>query len=237
MPGLTETFAAKLTWSICECNVIVEGTSDVELLWLAAALYFEKHKAAILGDQIAVLAAGKADEGGVDGLNRRLNAARQIADADRGPDGSLRYRFIGLFDNDHAGRRAVEHACLFDRRLLLFRDLFLIYPRMSLANGADHADLRRRVETENAQCKGLDWEIEDFLSERLINDFALSNPSAIQSSRSLGGFTHWEFTREGKFQLHRFTKSNATLEDLQGIVQLIRALRDYCRLPIADIVA
>ena len=81
MPGLVESYAATLDWKISECNVLVEGTSDVSLMWLAAALYFERHKLPILGDRIAILAAGKGNEGGVDGLNRRLNAVRQIADA------------------------------------------------------------------------------------------------------------------------------------------------------------
>jgi hypothetical protein len=232
VPGLVEGFAATLGWRICECNVIVEGTSDVALLWHAAALYYERHQITILGDQIAILPAGQRDDGGVDGLNRRLNAARQIADADRGPDGALRYRFIGLYDNDRAGRRAIENACNFDRRLLRCGDLFLLYPVMPLASGADHAELRRRFDTHNAPFKGLDWEVEDLLSERLLLAFEHSHPTAVQDLRECGGRKHRELTREGKYRLHKFVTTEASLEDLVEVVKLIRALRDYFRLRI-----
>lgn len=227
-----EGFAATLGWKICKCNVIVEGTSDVALLWLAAALHHEKFGSAILGDHISILAAGKGDDGGVDGLNRRLNAARQIADADRGPDGELRYRFMGLYDNDRAGRRGIQNACNFDRRLLPYLDLFLLHPVMPLASGADHAELRRRFENQNSAFKGCDWEIEDFLSERLLVAFESARPSAIQGTRECGGRKHREFTRDGKFELHRFARDNCTLDDLIEVVRLIRALRDYNRLQI-----
>jgi hypothetical protein len=110
MPGLVESFAVTIGWRICECNVIVEGTSDVELLWLAAALYYRKYNTAVLGDRMSILPAGKGDNGGVDGVNRRLNAARQMADADRGPDGNLRHRFIGLYDR--VGLLLKTHASL-----------------------------------------------------------------------------------------------------------------------------
>jgi hypothetical protein len=236
MPGLVEAYAGTLGWKICECNVLVEGTSDVSLLWLAAALYFERHQAPILGDGIAILSAGRGNDGGVDGLNRRLNAIRQIADADRGPDGSLRYRFIGLYDNDRAGRQAISTACEFDRRLHQFSELFLLRPIMSLADGADHATLRRRFEQENAVYKGLDWEVEDLLSPELLAKFDDEKPRATLQEVTCGGRSHREFTREGKFELHDFASRNARLEDLIEVVKLIRALRDYHRLPIGHIV-
>jgi hypothetical protein len=233
--GLVEGFAATLGWNIRECNVIVEGTSDVTLFWLAAALHHERHNIAILGDRIAILAAGKGNDGGVDGVNRRLNAARQIADADRGPDGALRYRFIGLYDNDRAGRRAVDNACDFDRRLVRCADLFLLHPVMPLAQGADHGTLRRRFETENLKYKGLDWEIEDLVSQRLLLEFSKSEPNAVNGVTEIGGREHWEFTRDGKQKLLQFVEKQAKLEDLAEIVKAICALRDYFRLKIDHI--
>jgi hypothetical protein len=236
VPGLVESFGATIGWRVCACNVIVEGTSDVKLMWLAASLYFEKHKIPILGDRIAILAAGKGDEGGVDGVNRKLNAARQLADADRASDGSLRYRFVGLYDNDRAGRRAIESACRFDRRLLQYADLFLLCPVMPLAAGADHAILRRRFETENAPFEGLDWEVEDLLSSRLLADFERSKPGAVLSVNKCGGRVHRELTRDGKYQLHQFVKEAARLEDVIEVVRLLRALRDYFRLEVDHII-
>lgn len=235
MPTLVESFASTLGWNVRECNVIVEGTSDVEVFWLAASLYYQRHQTAILGDRIAILPAGKRNDGGVDGVNRRLHAARQIADVDRDRDGGLRFRFIGLYDNDRAGRRAIDIACNFDRRLLRYGDLFLLHPIMPLAHGADHVELRRRIETENAPFKGLDWEIEDLLSERILSDFEAKHTNAIQNIRECNGRKHRDFSPDGKMQLRKFL-GGASLEDVIEVVKLIRALRDYLRLKADHIV-
>jgi hypothetical protein len=168
-------------------------------------------------------------------LNRRLNVARQLADADRGADGSLRYRFVGLYDNDRAGRRAIENACAFDRRLLRYEDVFLLHPIMPLASGSDHATLRRRFEQENNHFKGLDWEIEDLLSERIFATFQILKPQAVVKVERCGGRAHRELTRDGKRQLHQFVKETAILEDVVEVVKVIRALRDYFRLKIDHI--
>lgn len=235
MEGLVEGYASKLGWQVCQCNVLVEGTSDVRLLWLANALYYERHHIALLGNRFSVLAAGVGNEGGVDGLNRRLNAVKQIADADRAADGSLRYRFIGLYDNDHAGRCAIESACTFDRRLRPYADLFLLHPVMSLASGADHATLHRKFDSENASYRGLDWEIEDLLSESLLLKFEDKDPNAVIGDVVVGGRKHREFTREGKRALVEFVSRHAKIEDVVEIIKLIRALHDYHRLPISHI--
>lgn len=235
MSGLVESFAKSLDWQIRKCNVIVEGTSDVALLWQSAALFYERHQTVILGDQLAIIAAGRGHEGGVDGVNRRLNAARQIADVDRAADGSLRYRFVGLYDNDRAGRRGIDNACNFDRRLNRCGDLFLLSPVMPLASGADHAVLRRRFETENAPYQGLDWELEDLLSERLLGEFEKQMPQGIERKKEAGGRHHRDYSDEGKRELHNFIKKNANLSDVTEVIKLIRALRDYFGLDIGHI--
>jgi hypothetical protein len=68
-------------------------------------------------------------------------------------------------------RKAVDAACSFDPRLRRCGDLFLLHPVMPLANGAGHAELHRRFQIENERHRGLDWEIEDFLSECPSGDF------------------------------------------------------------------
>jgi hypothetical protein len=143
---------------------------------------------------------------------------------------------LGPYDNDRAGRRAIDSACAFDRRLLRYGDVFLLHPVMTLASGSDHVDLRRRFESDNSQFRGLDWEVEDFLSERLFATFKQINPAAVIAVQERGGRAHYELTRDGKYQLHQFVRSEATLEDVVEIVRLIRALRDYFRLNVDHIV-
>jgi hypothetical protein len=232
MQSLVELFAGTLGWKIAPCNFLVEGTSDVAFLWLANSLYFERHGVSLLGGSLAVLASGKGDDGGVDGLNRRLNAVRQMADADRGPDGALRFRFFGLYDNDRAGRRAIDHACQFDRRLRKCGDLFLLYPVMSLARGADCAVLQRRLEYDNRHFTDLDCEIEDLISERLLVAFERKEPSAVVRVTQVCGRKHRDFTRQGKARLQEFCQREARFEDMSDVIKLLRALHDYHRLPI-----
>ncbi|SMF85739.1 hypothetical protein SAMN06265365_1761 [Tistlia consotensis] len=227
MDGITESLAAGFGWKLCSHNVIVEGESDVALLWHAAALYYEEYRVPILGGDIAILAAGKGDDGGVDGVNRRLNAIRQAADFDRDRDGALRYRFIGLYDNDRAGQRGIDAACRFDRRLQKYKDLFLLRPIMPLSSGEGNLSLRERFELGNAPFDGLDWEVEDLVSERLLLDFLNKEPQAVTKTVEANGRKHREFSREGKYKLREFVVGKAVLEDVMGTIKLIRALRDY----------
>jgi hypothetical protein len=106
---------------------------------------------------------------------------------------------------------------------------------MPLAAGASHATLRQRFETENAAFSGLDWEIEDLLSDRLLSAFQKAEPTKILNARELGGRKHRDFTSAGKFQLREFAKKHASLEDCADVIRLIRALRDYHCLPIDHI--
>ncbi len=230
MPGLVESFAARLGWTLCAWNVVVEGTSDVAMLSLAEQLYRARHNTLLLGTELAVLPAGIGEEGGVNGLNLRLSAIRQNADADRGPDGSLRYRFIGLYDNDRAGQSAIDNACRFDPRLRRYGDVFLLHPIMPLASGADSDEVRKRFEAQNAAYRSLDWEVEDLLSDRLYKAFEKEHSAAITRVSTVAGLTHRDFTGEGKRELHNFVRNHATLDDVIEVVKLIRALRDYARL-------
>ena len=38
---------------------------------------------------------------------------------------------------------------------------------------------------------------------------------------------HYEWTRDGKAHLHRFTRQHAMYEDLKGVIEALRALRLY----------
>jgi hypothetical protein len=227
--GLVESWARQIGWQVCERNVIVEGGSDVALLTHARHLFLAERRLDIFGGDLAILAAGRGDDGGVDGVNRRLNAARQIAEADLGPDGALRYRFIGLFDNDEAGRRAMRRACDFDRRTVRYQDVFLLHPIMPPANGSTGPVVEQRAQALNGHVR-LDWEIEDLLSSRLLQAFQATTPGAVVRETTAGGFRHRDFTREGKADLLRFVRSQAAVEDVMGLVQLVCALRDYLQL-------
>lgn len=230
MIGLVERWAQQIGWQISERNVIVEGTSDVTLLRCARDLFLADCGIDIFGQNFAVVAAGHGDDGGVEGVNRRLNAARQLAETDLIGSGARKFRFIGLFDNDEAGRRALARASSFDRRVIRYQDVYLLHPVMPLASGAVGAIVERRALELNREFKGLDWEIEDLLSEDLLSAFLADYPTALIRAHTIAGRTHRKFTREGKANLIRFVRDYAELQDVMDLVRLICALRSYLRL-------
>lgn len=227
MSGIVEAWARQIGWVIGKRNVIVEGTGDVALLNHVRDLWLAEGACDIFGEGFAVVAAGKREEGGVDGVNRRFNAARQLAEVDVDAEGERRYRFIALLDNDHAGQRAFGMASEFDRRVVRYRDVFLLHPVMPRANGDSSSDIERRARCLNASYSDLDWEIEDFLSDNLHGDFQDQFPNAILSATSQNGRTHREFTRNGKAQFRHFILDRAKCDDVVELVKLVCALRDY----------
>lgn len=234
MVGLVETWARQIGWRVREGNVIVEGLIDVALLDCARQLFLAERRVDIYGGDFAVLAAGRGDDGGVEGVNRRLNAARQIAAADLGPDGYSRYRFIGLFDNDEAGRRAMRRASEFDRRTVPYQDVFLLHPEMPPGNKSSGPVIEQRAQALNSHVR-IDWEVEDFLSSALLEAFTQSSPESVVRESTSHGLKHRDFTRQGKTELCRFVRENATLNDVIGLARLICALRDYLHLEFKHI--
>lgn len=227
MEGLVEQWARQIGWRISERNVIVEGTSDVAILTHARDLWLARTKRDLFGGGFAVVAAGVRNDGGVAGVVRRLNAVRQFAEADAAALGRERHRFIGLLDNDYAGRGHLKMACEIDRRVIRYQDLFLLHPLMPPANGDAGPVVEQRAQSLNASCWDLDWEIEDLVSEDLHKEFRACYPNAITNEVSRSGRTHRDFTRDGKAEFKRFVLREATVDDMVDLVRLVCALRDY----------
>jgi len=223
--GLLETFARQVGWSIAHNNVVVEGTSDVAFLSHASDLHAIARGRPVLDGDFAVLAAGRGDDGGVDGVNRRLSLVRQLTDVDRHEDGRLRHRFVGLLDNDAAGRGALAVACRFDRRVEPYQDLFLLQPVMpDFIPGVDRA---MAVAQANLAFRQFDWEIEDLCSERLLVQLERDYPCGVLSKHERAGLVHRELSRAAKVELRRLFVESATIVDARGFLDLLRAMRRY----------
>ena len=211
-------------------TVLVEGSTDVELFELAAGLEYKATGTALLGPELAIVAAGVGERGGTRNLCRRLWVLRDLARNCLTERGSLRYRFIGLFDNDEAGKQAVKAARAFDTSILEYRDVFRLWPVMPLPDSLDPGTVERSVQRANAGYKGLKWELEDLLPREFVEAFLSEQPGAVTHSTAVGNRVHWEFTRDGKARLHRFVKRNAIRGDLSGVVEVLKAIRFYLRM-------
>lgn len=225
MTGLVEQFAIQAGWTIARNNVVVEGTSDVAFLARASDLHREFRGRPVLDAQFAVIPAGRGDDGGVDGVNRRVSLMRQLADVDRDEAGSLRHRFVGLLDGDSAGRSALAVACRFDRRIEAYVDLFLLRPIMPVFAPAE--DRSMAISMANMAVRQLDWEIEDLCPEEMLARFELENPGAVLSKTEQEGFIHRELNKEAKPKLREMFVNTATLADTTGMLTLLKTMRAY----------
>lgn len=189
-------------------------------------LWLRKSNHDLFNSGFAVFEAGLKDDGGVQGVVRELQTLRQMASQDAASLMTER-KFVGLFDNDHAGRKHALMLCEMDFRVKHYRDVFLLHPIMPTSNGVLGSDLQRRTEAQNRSCAGLDWEIEDFLPEDLVRDFCSANPGALERERRLAGRVHRDFSKDGKRQLQAYVRREAVVEDMLDVIRLICALRDY----------
>jgi len=123
-------YGMALGFTVRERTVLVEGNTDVELFQLAARLEFQASRRELLGKSMAVVSPGTGDLGGTTGVVRELVGLRALAKTCLLRDGRVRYRFIGLFDNDFAGRKAVRTANEIDTGILEYKDVFRLHPVM-----------------------------------------------------------------------------------------------------------
>jgi hypothetical protein len=208
-------------------TVLVEGTTDSDLFELAARVERQKTGIDLMGDGLAIVAAGEGDRGGVDGVLQQLTGFRFMARSCLLPNGRPKYRFIGLFDNDRAGRQAVKRARDFDRSIVEYRDVFRLFPVMPVHGDRDPTSLQRKFESENSLFKGLDWELEDLFPQSFCDAFASSCPGGIARVDQVNGRIHRELTRDGKARFHRFVKEHAMHDDLQDVVAVMKSVRFY----------
>ena len=216
-------------------TVLVEGTTDVALFEMAARLEQQATGAALLGPELAIIAAGVGDLGGTRGVIRELHCLRGLARGCLLPNGRPRYRFIGLFDNDKAGRQAVAAARDLDSSIIEYKDVFRLWPVMAIPGNLDPGTVGRAFEHENATYKGLDWELEDFLPGEFFEAFMADYPTAVSHSKSLSNKVHRDLTRDGKAHLHRFIKQHAVHADLAAVVEALKAIRHYFNLPVTSV--
>lgn len=226
-------YGMALGFALLPRTVLVEGSTDVALFQLAASMQSRRTGFDLLGKDLSVVAAGERDRGGTSGVIRELISLRGMARTCMLPSGRQRYRFIGLFDNDRAGKEAVKLARSIDNSILEYKDLFRLWPVMPLPKNLDPGSVQRAFEKENGAYKGLEWELEDLLPQSFIDAFVSDYPYAVARESAVADKVHRDFTKDGKAQLHRFIKLYATYDDLVGVIEVLNAIRLYLGLSTA----
>lgn len=225
------SYGKAMGWELRPRTVLVEGTTDAELFQLAARFEYQRKGANLLGDELAIIAAGEKDQGGTRGVIRELNALRCLARASLMSNGRPRYRFVGLFDNDDAGRRAINGAQNMDSSILEYKDIFRLQPVMPSTGNLDPTTLKKTFERLNGNYKGLDWEVEDLLPKSFIDAFVTDYPSAVARVSQKADKTHRDLTTDGKAHFHRYVQKHANRDDLCAVIETLYSIRFYLTLP------
>lgn len=223
-------FARTKNFNIKPRTIFVEGTTDVKLFEFAAKLEKEKTGFDLLGDRLAIVASGEGDDGGAKGVCRELVSFKNMAKGCLLPSGRPKYRFVGLFDNDKAGRQAISDVRKTDTSILEFKDVFRLWPVMPLSSNLDIEFMRKNFESENEKYKigiDLDWELEDLLPASFCEIIIKEVPNAVYRSYSTHDKVHHDWSSDGKAKLHRLTIQHAIYSDLESIINTLKAFWHY----------
>lgn len=227
-------YADSIGFHVLPRTVFVEGTSDVQLFNLAAQLEHKETGFRLLGEDLAIVAAGEGDDGGVRAVCRQLLFFNEFSKNIYLPNGKKKYRFIALMDNDTAGRSTAKTIKNIHPGLVEFRDIFLLRPVMPINSTLDPPGLQRTFDRENAPFQTLDWEIEDYLPKDFFDAFQHDRSNGIQSCKEQGGKIHRELAIHSKGEFHKFVRKHAIRPDLAEVVKVILALRTYLLLPLPE---
>ena len=212
-------------------TVLTEGTSDAALFRLARDLEFRKSGVDLYGTDFTIAAAGHGNDGGTTGILRELSRLKGFSRIVLTQDGRQIYRFIGLFDNDNAGRYAARTSNALNTDIFEYRDVYRLRPVMPKTRNYDLKAMKGLFESENLPYEKLDWECEDLLLSSFVEDFILEQPKALRSRAKMSGLEHREWTDEGKSKLHKYVSQYAVHADLEAVIDVIRCLRSLMGLP------
>lgn len=222
-----EWYASRYGWSLRAGNVMVEGTSDVSYFEHCSHLYQARHGRRLLGTDLSIFAAGHGDDGGTYGVSEKFPTLFNLASLDLDAGGRRRFRTIALLDNDRMGQKAVAGITQGHRQIREYESIFSLKRVMPHKAGSIQK-LSERTRTANASFASLDCTIEDLLSDAFCETFARTTPLAVaRPATSSGGAHHRYWTEQGKRELRLLALRTARLEDMQPMVEVLRALRTY----------
>jgi hypothetical protein len=232
-PGqLVKETARRFGWTLGLKNLMVEGTTDEAYLRLANARYRDSCGLSLIGSDFQVFAVGKLSQGGASSIKEKFNVFSSQLMNDPVDGNGNRIRVVALFDDDEAGREMFNWM---RPRFPAWSSVFLLrrrYPRDTRDSSAFQAKTNQ-LNSEFLSDKFFFCEIEDLIDRSLIDLFVESAKGCLQRPmRTLGDGFHCDFRSEAKGQLLRFVEQEARLDELKGLVELLKTFRYLLELPV-----
>jgi hypothetical protein len=221
-------FASKVGWAIQPgVNVVVEGDHDVRYCRLADIMHQRMTGRRLLGDGFHVLAAGVGNAGGTDGIMRHFVSIHKAARLDLRPDDLLPvFRLAALLDDDMRGREAFHYLTANHTDCLRWRDVFLL--QRQYPNTRDLKQIELRIKALNLPWKAHNCEIEDLLPKPMIDLFHEEHTNCFsREPEEVAGRWHFEFAIATKGLLCTYVEHLASPEDLNEIINALKALRFF----------
>lgn len=213
-------------------NIIVEGSRDVRLLHLAANLERKQSGIDLLHD-LSVFSPGEGEKGGAYNIPNVYRTLQTIARGDIDSKGNVQYYVFVLVDNDYAGRNVIKYLEKDALKAIECRDIFCINPIMPKDVNPHYEHIKKSLERENAPYKGLDWEMEDYISDRIwkifINDECANDP-LLCKPKVCHDKIHRNLNDIQKGRFYDIINNSACYEDIENIVHLIKTLRIYLKI-------
>jgi hypothetical protein len=224
-------YAEKMGWKLSSGNVMVEGTADVAYFELASRLHFQKTGMRLLDHNLSIFASGLEEEGGAYGIQARFPTIFDLNRLDTDANGRLKYQLIAVFDDDDIGRSAMKSLLYVNRLLKEYVSVFLLRREMPLRPQVP-AQLGMLTTQQNQQFAGANCTIEDMLSDSLAQRFLSGAQNVLARPINPTVQTlHLPWNVAGKAQLREFAEKTATWNDVERLVNALRALRSYVGLP------
>lgn len=221
MGDVFELYCKMKKWETKKGNVLVEGTSDMDIFICAAKLY-KKNKGIDLLKDLAVIPAGEGAEGGAKAVCDEMITIKRIT------GGSMRRtksRVIGLLDKDFEADECIKFEKNHHGRLLEFRDVFRLHPCMPVKGNLDPNTLKKSFERLNANYKSLKWEVEDLLPKECFDLIEEQYADQI-NKKKCGDKVHYELGDKAKNAVHKIIYNDIFKgENFDGVIDVLKSLR------------
>ena len=216
-------FGIMMGWGeLAHCNLMVEGTTDVQYFEIASDLYQKVQGTPLIDADFRVFAVGEGNEGGTHGIHERLRQLSGNLRVDPVDAEGREIRVVCLMDDDHAGKGTFT---LLKNSFKPWQDIFRVQ-RVFPTGTRDPSTFGRMWNRVNKEWKDLPCETEDLIKRDLLDYFVSENANALKSPVSeIGDAYHFDFNGYVKPALARFLRKHATLEDILGLVNVLNEFR------------